>query len=54
MKKGIHREQKGFKPNESGLDLRIIIEESLQWNSPLYLLFVDYNKVFDSFKREYM
>ena len=32
--------------------LRIIIEESLEWNSPLYINFVDFEKAFDSIDRD--
>ena len=49
-------EQAGFRKNRSCVDqiatLRIIIEQSLEWNSPLYVNFVDYEKAFDSVHRE--
>ena len=32
--------------------LRIIIEQSIEWNSSLYVNFVDYEKAFDSLDRE--
>jgi len=32
--------------------LRIIVEQSLEWNSPVYATFVDYKKAFDSVGRE--
>ena len=32
--------------------LRIIVEQSIEWNSPLYVNFVDYEKAFDSLDRE--
>nr|KAG5687737.1 hypothetical protein BaRGS_028399 [Batillaria attramentaria] len=32
--------------------LRIIVEQSLEWNSPLYINFIDYEKAFDSVDRE--
>ena len=32
--------------------LRIIIEQSLEWNSSLFLKFVDFEKTFDSLDRE--
>ena len=48
-------EQAGFRKNRSCVDqiatLRIIIEQSLEWNSPLYVNFVDYEKAFDSVHR---
>ena len=49
-------QQAGFRKNRSCVDqiatLRIIIEQSLEWNSPLYVNFVDYEKAFDSVDRE--
>lgn len=33
--------------------LHIIVEQSLEWNSPLYINFVDYEKAFDSFERPF-
>ncbi len=49
-------EQAGFRPNRSCTDqiatLRIIVEQSLEWNSPLYVNFIDYEKAFDSVDRE--
>jgi hypothetical protein len=51
----IRKEQAGFRPNRSCTDqinaLRITIEQSLEFHSPLYLLFVDYQKAFDSVDR---
>ena len=34
--------------------LRIVVEQSLEWNSPLYINFLDYEKVFDSVDIETM
>nr|KAG5705129.1 hypothetical protein BaRGS_030846 [Batillaria attramentaria] len=49
-------QQAGFRQNRSCVDqiatLRIIVEQSLEWNSPLYVNFVDYEKAFDSVDRE--
>ena len=49
-------QQAGFRQNRSCTDqiatLRIIVEQSLEWNSPLYILFIDYEKAFDSVDRE--
>ena len=49
-------EQAGFRTNRSCTDqiatLRIILEQSLEWNSPLYVNFVDYEKAFDSVDRQ--
>ena len=48
-------EQAGFRTGRSCIDqittLRIIIEQSLEWNSSLYINFVDYEKAFDSIDR---
>ena len=47
--------QAGFRKNRSCADqiasLRIIIEQSLEWNSPLYINFIDFEKAFDSVDR---
>ncbi|GFR60484.1 endonuclease-reverse transcriptase [Elysia marginata] len=49
-------EQAGFRSNRSTTDqiatLRIIVEQSLEWNSPLIVNFLDYEKAFDSIDRE--
>ena len=49
-------EQAGFRQGRSCADhiatLRIIIEQSLEWQSPLYMTFVDFEKAFDSVDRE--
>jgi len=49
-------EQAGFRKDCSCTDqiatLRIIVEQSIEWSSPLYLLFVDFEKAFDSLDRE--
>ena len=48
--------QAGFRQNRSCTDqiatLRIIVEQSLEWNSSLYINFVDYRKAFDSLHRD--
>ena len=48
-------QQAGFRSNRSCTDqiatLRIILEQSLEWNSPLYVNFIDYEKAFDSVDR---
>jgi len=50
------KQQVGFRKNRSCTDqiatLRIILEQSLEWNSPLYINFVDYEKAFDSVDRQ--
>ncbi|GFR95804.1 endonuclease-reverse transcriptase [Elysia marginata] len=49
-------QQVGFRQNRSCADqiasLRIIVEQSLEWNSPMYINFIDYEKAFDSVDRE--
>ena len=48
-------QQAGFRKDKSCTDqiatLRIIIEQSLEWNSTLYLNFIDFQKAFDSVDR---
>ena len=48
-------EQAGFQKERSCTDhiatLRIIVEQSLEWNSPVFMTFVDYEKAFDSIDR---
>lgn len=48
-------QQAGFRKDRSCTDhiatLRIIIEQSTEWNSPLYVNFIDYEKAFDSIDR---
>lgn len=52
----IRNEQAGFRPNKSCIDqintLRMIIEQTVEWKSPLYLLFVDFEKAFDRVNRD--
>ena len=47
--------QAGFRKDRSCTDqiatLRIILEQSLEWNSSLYINFIDYEKAFDSVDR---
>ncbi|MGL5901241.1 MAG: reverse transcriptase domain-containing protein [Cetobacterium sp.] len=49
-------QQAGFRKDRSCVDqiatLRIIVEQSLEWNSPLYINFIDYEKAFDSVDRK--
>ena len=47
-------EQAGFRKERSCTTiatLRIIVEQSLEWNSPVFVTFVDYEKAFDSIDR---
>ena len=54
----LRQNQAGFRPDRSCTDqtatLRIIVEQSVEWNSPLYLCFIDFMKAFDSLDREVM
>ena len=51
-------QQAGFRRNRSCADqivsLRIIVEQTLEWNSPLYINFIEYDKAFDRVDRETM
>ena len=48
----LREEQASFRKNKSCTDhiatLRIIIEQSIEWQSPLYINFTDFEKAFDS------
>jgi hypothetical protein len=50
----LRKEQAGFRPHRSCVDqintLRIVVEQSLEYHTPLYLIFVDFERVFDSLK----
>jgi hypothetical protein len=56
LEKKIRMEQAGFRPNRSCVDrintLSAIIGQSLEFQYPLYLLFADYCRAFDSVQRE--
>ncbi|CAH8665722.1 unnamed protein product, partial [Schistosoma curassoni] len=51
----LRHQQAGFRKNRSCTDqiatLRIIVEQSVEWNSSLYINFIDYEKAFDSVDR---
>ena len=51
----LRENQAGFRKNRSCVDqiaaLRIIVEQSEEWNSPLLVNFIDYEKAFDSVDR---
>ena len=55
---GLRKEQAGFRQNRSCIDqintLRVIIEQSIEFQSPLYMLFVDYQRAFDSLNRAWI
>lgn len=54
----IRKQQGAYRPNRSCIDnintLRIINEQSAEFNTPLYLLFVDFKQAFDSLDRNVM
>jgi len=54
--KRLRDEEAGFRKERSCTDhiatLRIILEQSLEWNSPVYTTFVDFDKAFDSVDRD--
>ena len=56
LDKALREEQAGFRKDRSCTDqiatMRIIIEQSLEWQSPLYSVFIDFQKAFDSVDRE--
>ena len=56
LDKRLREEQAGFRQDRSCTDhiatMRIIIEQSLEWQTPLYSIFVDFQKAFDSVDRE--
>ena len=51
-------EQAGFRKDRSCNDqiatLRIIVEQAMEWQAPLYVCFVDFEKAFDSIDRKSM
>ena len=52
----LRNNQAGFRSNKSCTDqistLRIILEQSVEFNSPTYINFIDYSKAFDSIDRD--
>jgi len=56
VNKLLRAEQAGFRAGRSCADqiatLRIIIEQSIEWNSPLYVNIIDFKKAFDSVDRD--
>ena len=56
MDQTLREQHAGFRQDRSCTDqiatLRIIVEQSIEWNSSLYINFVDYEKAFDSVDRE--
>ena len=58
LDKTLRDEQAGFQQDRSCTDniatMRIIIEQSLEWQTPLYAVFVDFQKAFDSVDRNFI
>ena len=56
MDQTLREQQACFRQDRSCHDqiatLQIIVEQSIEWNSSLYINFVDYEKAFDSVDRE--
>ena len=56
LEKDLRPQQAGFRPGRSCSDhiftLRQILEQSKEWNTPLYISFIDLEKAFDSIHRE--
>ena len=56
LDKQFRDEQVGFRQDCSCTDhiatMRIIIEQSLEWQAPLHAVFVDFQKAFDSVDRD--
>jgi len=50
----LRKKQAGFRPHRSCTDhintMRIVVEQSLEYCSPLYMIFVDFERAFDSLK----
>nr|KAG5711974.1 hypothetical protein BaRGS_026415 [Batillaria attramentaria] len=56
LDKTLRGEQARFRKERSCTDqiatLRVIVEQSIEWQSPLYVCFIDFGKVFDSVDRQ--
>jgi hypothetical protein len=56
VERHLRKEQSGFRKHRSCDDLinplRIILEQSVEWQAILYVTFIDFEKSFDSVKRE--
>jgi hypothetical protein len=58
LEMSLRKEQAGFHHNRSCIDqintLRVIIEQSVEFQSPLYMLFVDHETAFNSLNRAWI
>jgi hypothetical protein len=56
LEDNLRNEQAGFCPNRSCIDqintLTIITEQSIEFQSPMYMVFVDYKRALDSLNRD--
>ena len=56
LDKELRDEQAGFRKERSCTDqiatLRVIVEQTIEWQSSLYVCFVDFEKAFDSVDRQ--
>ena len=56
LDKTLRQEQAGFRKGRGCIDqiftLKNIIEQSIEWKTPLYINFIDFKKAFDSIHRE--
>ncbi|XP_055390005.1 uncharacterized protein LOC129618986 [Condylostylus longicornis] len=56
IEKTIREEQAGFRKQRECIDysntLRLFVEQSIEWKSPLYITFVDFERSFDTVRRE--
>lgn len=58
VEQNMRREQAGFRSGRSCVDqsntLRIIMEQAVEWNTPLYVVFIDFERAFDTLQREFI
>ena len=58
MDRGLRKEQAGFRHSRSCIDqintLRVIIEQSLEFQLPFYVLILDYHRAFYSLNRAWI
>jgi hypothetical protein len=56
MEQHLRKEQVGFYKHQSWVDLintlRIILEQSVEWQAILFVTFIDFEKAFDSVERK--
>ena len=56
LDQNLQDEHKGLRKERSCIDqiatLRVIVEQTIEWQTPLYICFVDFEKAFDSIDRQ--